>query len=80
MPETPSLIELTVSTASFKPDSSAASFIAVVNSRAIALAFPINWPTFRNTTGSSLGPITISATTPTTIISAHPNPNIEVPP
>ena len=78
--ETPSFIEFKVSAASFKPDWSAASFIALVNSLAMALAFPTNWPTFRNTTGNSFGPITIRATIATNIISAQPNPNIKSPP
>lgn len=58
------------------PVSSAASFIALLNSRAIPLALPTNWPTLRNSTGRSLGPTTISATTPTTNSSDHPISNM----
>jgi len=46
--------------------SSAASFIALLNSRAIPLALPTTLATFRNSTGRSFCPPRFSATTPTT--------------
>src|SRR5690554_4851158 len=59
------------------PASSAASFIALENSRAMPFALPTNWPTVRNMPGKSLGPTTISATTPMTRSSVQPRSNME---